>query len=199
MLGNEDWESTLPAFLPKALAMALRICGNLATAEDVVQEAIVKIVQTRGSFRGQAKLETWMLQIVLNASRDALRRQRRPREHPPADVDCDVAGEQDPTGDPLAGSAARPVRLSQPDLADPTLVDPAVEQRRRETREQVRQAVQQLPDRQREVVQLLIWHGLPAGEVAALLATTVQNVYANYHAAKQQLKRDLPPDLTLEF
>jgi RNA polymerase sigma factor (sigma-70 family) len=63
-----------------------------------------------------------------------------------------------------------------------------------ETRVQVRLAVERLPQRQREVVQLLIWQDLPTHEVAELLGMTPQNVYATFHAAKQQLRQRLPPD-----
>jgi RNA polymerase sigma-70 factor, ECF subfamily len=199
MLGSEDWEATLPAFLPKALAMALRLCGDLSLAEDVVQEAIVKIVEARASFRGQAKLETWMLQIVLNTTRDALRRQRRLGEFRPLGGMEDLAGKIPSSPRPAVSATQRTSRPDQPALVDPKLLDPAVARQQRETCEQIRLSVQQLPERQREVVQLLIWQGLPAHQVAELLSTTVQNVYANYHAAKQQLKRSLPPDLTLDF
>ncbi len=190
MPSEVDWEKTLHAFLPRALSMALRMCGSLPAAEDAVQDAIVKIIQHRGTFRGQAGLDTWMLQIVLNACRDWLRKNRRlvhfdegpSTEHAAENVNR-VAGTVN-FGD---------LELSQ--LACLRSTDPLVEDARRETREEIRLAVEQLPQRQREVVQLLVWQDLPAHEVAQLLSTSVQNVYANFHAAKQQLKRDTNRDL----
>lgn len=50
-------------------------------ALDVVQEAFALALRRRGSFRGEASLETWVWRIVLNAARDrqrSLRRQSAP-------------------------------------------------------------------------------------------------------------------------
>jgi RNA polymerase sigma factor (sigma-70 family) len=80
MPSDETWEATLNRVLPQALALAARVCGSVPAAEDAMQEGLVKIIQARESYRGQAQLSTWMLQIVLNASRDWLRKQRATSE-----------------------------------------------------------------------------------------------------------------------
>lgn len=46
-------------------------------ALDVVQEAFALALRRRGSFRGEASLETWVWRIVLNAARDRERSRRR--------------------------------------------------------------------------------------------------------------------------
>lgn len=46
-------------------------------ALDVVQEAFALALRRRGSFRGEASLETWVWRIVLNAARDRERSLRR--------------------------------------------------------------------------------------------------------------------------
>jgi RNA polymerase sigma-70 factor, ECF subfamily len=61
--------------------LAARLLGNLADAEDVVQDAYVKAYRALqdGSFDGRAQVRTWLYRIVVNTGLDALRsRKRRP-------------------------------------------------------------------------------------------------------------------------
>jgi RNA polymerase sigma-70 factor (ECF subfamily) len=157
------------------LSLAVRLCGNLPAAEDAVQDGLLRIIQARDSYRGESQPQTWMLRIVLNACRDW---QRKNLRH----LRWELDGEHELVGD--SGDWVDPR-----DLSPRTLLETA------ETRVQIRAAVEQLPQRQREVVQLLIWQDLPPAEVADLLSTTTQNVYATFHAAKQQLRLRLPPHL----
>jgi RNA polymerase sigma-70 factor (ECF subfamily) len=58
--------------------VALRLLGNIADAEDAVQEAFLSAFTHLDQFGGQAKMSTWLTAIVINAARMKLRR-RRPR------------------------------------------------------------------------------------------------------------------------
>lgn len=65
--------------------------GQLAEAEDVVQDAYVKAFDalSAGKFDGRSRVETWLYRIVTRQAIDALRaRKRRPK---PTDVGLDVA------------------------------------------------------------------------------------------------------------
>lgn len=72
--------------IPAALAFAQRLTGSSDEADDVVQEALTKVLQHWRRYRGEAQFSTWMLGIVLNVIRD--RRRRRP---PPKPLSTDVA------------------------------------------------------------------------------------------------------------
>ncbi len=56
--------------------LAARLLGNLADAEDVLQEAYANAFRalTEGRYDGRAKLETWLYRIVTNAAVDHLRK-----------------------------------------------------------------------------------------------------------------------------
>ncbi|MCC6528299.1 MAG: RNA polymerase sigma factor [Polyangiaceae bacterium] len=56
--------------------VAARVLGDLAEAEDAVQEAYVKAYQalTAGRYDGRAEIGTWLYRIVTNCCLDALRR-----------------------------------------------------------------------------------------------------------------------------
>ncbi len=66
--------------LPAALRFALRLTGDVHVAEDVVQEALCRVLRRWRSYRGEASFGTWMLQIVVNVDRD--RRRSRPAVSP---------------------------------------------------------------------------------------------------------------------
>jgi RNA polymerase sigma-70 factor (ECF subfamily) len=62
--------------LPAALRFALRLTGDQHVAEDVVQEALCRVLRRWRTYRGDASFRTWMLQIVVNVDRDRRRCQR---------------------------------------------------------------------------------------------------------------------------
>jgi RNA polymerase sigma-70 factor (ECF subfamily) len=65
----------------RLVRLSARMMGNVADAEDVVQEAYVKAYRalSEGRFDQRARVETWLYRIVTNGSIDAMRsRGRRP-------------------------------------------------------------------------------------------------------------------------
>ena len=58
------------AHLPAALRLARRLANNPDTAEEIVQEALCRVLSRWKSFRGEASFSTWMMQIVVNVARD---------------------------------------------------------------------------------------------------------------------------------
>lgn len=55
-------------------AVALRTTGDPEDAADAVQEALISAMRHAASFRGDAKVSTWLHRIVVNACLDRLRR-----------------------------------------------------------------------------------------------------------------------------
>ena len=63
----------------KLYGIALRILGSTSDAEEVVQEAFVKIWHSAGRFRaGRGSAQGWMAAIVRNQAIDALRARKAP-------------------------------------------------------------------------------------------------------------------------
>lgn len=60
--------------LPVAIRFAQRLTGRSDKAEEIVQEALTKVLHNWQRYRGEASFSTWMLGIVLNTYRDACRR-----------------------------------------------------------------------------------------------------------------------------
>jgi RNA polymerase sigma-70 factor (ECF subfamily) len=83
--------------VPAAVGFARRVLGNTADAEEVVQEAILRVWTNAPRWRPEAAFRTWFYRIVFNLS---LNRRRRPP----------LARLED-TGDPPAPGPGASVRL----------------------------------------------------------------------------------------
>jgi RNA polymerase sigma-70 factor, ECF subfamily len=96
-------------------AVALRTTGDAEDAADAVQEALISAMRNAASFRGDAKLSTWLHRIVVNACLDRLRRRAShpttslpDDDHAPA-ITRDVFADRDTAADVHAALATLPV------------------------------------------------------------------------------------------
>lgn len=65
------------AFAGKMFAITLRYTKNRADAEDVLQDAFIKIYANIDSYRGEAPLESWIRSVVVNTALKHLRKQKK--------------------------------------------------------------------------------------------------------------------------
>ena len=73
---------------PRALAVALRVLGDRAEAEDVTQEAMLRLWRFAPQWQpGQARVSTWLYRVTMNLCLDIRRRHRH------RDVGLDTAPE----------------------------------------------------------------------------------------------------------
>ncbi len=61
----------------KVRALALRLCGNSADADDLVQDVFVEVLRKWHTFRGESAAGTWLYAIAVRVFRGKLRRSRR--------------------------------------------------------------------------------------------------------------------------
>jgi RNA polymerase sigma-70 factor, ECF subfamily len=151
--------------LTDLMRLAVRLTGDLDTAEDVVQDALAAIARSWSGFRDAASFRTWATRIVVNAFRDRLRRDGRSVEQCAAPLDEEPADRRD----------REPHRAAE----------------QQELGEQIARLVSSLPARQREVLVLVVYEQMPVAEVAAMLEMTAANVHSTLYAARQRLARDL--------
>lgn len=57
--------------------LAMRVLGESAAAEDVVQDVFVRLIDALPRFRGEAPFGAWLKRMTVNATIDVLRRDRR--------------------------------------------------------------------------------------------------------------------------
>jgi RNA polymerase sigma-70 factor (ECF subfamily) len=79
-LSNREREmaAALSCYWPSFYRHAFRYLGNVADAEDAVQDALLSAYKHVRQFRGEARMSTWLTAIVINSARMQLR--RRPRQ-----------------------------------------------------------------------------------------------------------------------
>ena len=125
-----------------AYGLAFRVLRDDRLAEDAVQEAFLAVWRTAGAFRAErAKASTWILTLVHRRAVDLVRREERRRADPLDDAALDVS-----TGD------------SAEDVAWLGF-----------ERDRVRGALKQLPDTQREAIELAYYGGYSQSELAERL------------------------------
>lgn len=73
-------EQIFNTYRNQVFALAYRVTGNPADAEDVCQEVFLQVMRKIGSFEGRASFSTWLYRITMNRSRDHLRRRKRTPE-----------------------------------------------------------------------------------------------------------------------
>src|SRR4029078_10701787 len=56
--------------------LAYRLCGNYDDANDIAQEAFLRVFHSLGNFRGEANFSTWLYRIVTNVFLDERKKQR---------------------------------------------------------------------------------------------------------------------------
>jgi RNA polymerase sigma-70 factor, ECF subfamily len=61
------------AYERRVLTLVIRMLGNAAEAEDVAQEVFVQVFKAIGTFRGEAKLSTWIYRIAINLCKNRVK------------------------------------------------------------------------------------------------------------------------------
>lgn len=145
--------------LPRALSHATRVLGDGAEAEDVAQDAMMRLWRAAADWRqdGAAVPATWLYRVVANLCTDRLR--RRGRCAPLEDADLAV--------DPAPGAEARLVQADRLAALDAALA--------------------RLPDRQRQAVVLRHIEGLSNPEIAQVLDVGVEAVESLIARGKRAL------------
>jgi RNA polymerase sigma-70 factor (ECF subfamily) len=107
--GDDEAYGTLVArHQSAALRLAAGICGSTEEARDIVQDALVKGHRRLRSWRGDAPVRSWLLRIVANDARNAVRSRSRRRLRERRFEALRVGAGGDPVGEEVAaGDEAR--------------------------------------------------------------------------------------------
>lgn len=74
---REAFEELVRATHRRVYSLAFRLVGDRFDAEDVAQDAYLRMFRGLGAFREEARFETWMYRIVTNAAMNLLKRRGR--------------------------------------------------------------------------------------------------------------------------
>ena len=168
------------AYGDRAYRLAILLTGVAQDAEDVVQDALLTVVRTIETFRGDAAFASWLDRIVVNAAYQKIR--RRPERHTgrPLDAWPRVIAER-------ARGAERAVDWSA------VVDDPA---RQSELRMALTAAIEELSPEYRAVIVLRDLEGLSYVEIGGALNLSVAHVKSRIHRARLFLQKRLGDSLT---
>lgn len=153
----QRWEGAVFSFL-------LHMLGGREDAQDLTQEAFLRMVASAPRYQATGQFRSWLLRIAGNLARSRLRRRRVIRW-----LSFDAAPVDPPHDSPSA----------------------LQEIERRERREEVQRAIRRLPVRQREALVLKQYHGLKYDEIALAMGVTTPAVQMLLHRAMTALREDL--------
>ena len=71
-----DFDAVVRQYWPRVFRYALASLRDRDAAESLAQDCFLKAYQARAKFRGEASLQTWLMQIAVNLVRDSLRNRR---------------------------------------------------------------------------------------------------------------------------
>lgn len=163
-----------------AYSLAYKTLNDQQDAEEVIQDAFVKVYQALDGFRGEASLKTWILRIVLRLSLNRRRNRSRSAWHR-LGLHHKVAEEVLDTATEATSSASQ------------TPESLCISQ---ETRQFLLKLIDELPDTLREVLILNSLDELSYEEISHILHIPLGTVGSRIHAARKKLlqkleKRDL--------
>ena len=160
---------------------ARAILRDDAEAEDAVQEAYLRAYRSMGEFRGEAKVSTWLVRIVVN---EALAR-RRKEVRRAAIVPIRGGGAED-------HEIAAEVALREDE-------GPESGTQRSELRRLLEQKIDALPDAFRAVFVLRALEELSVEETAAALGIPEATVRTRFFRARSQLREALAQEIDVAF
>ena len=161
---------------------ARSILKDDAEAEDAVQEAYLSAYRAVGSFRGEAKLSTWLVRIVANEALARLRKRNRSAEIIRL------------VGDARPGDQSVEVNMNQ---AAPE--QPEHGALRAETRRLLERKIDDLPDAFRAVFVLRAIEEMTVEETAAVLEIPEATVRTRFFRAKGLLREALAREMDFAF
>ena len=161
---SEAFERLYRRHVGRVHALCLRMTGNVAQAEDCVQEAFVQAWKKLSTFQGASAFGTWLYRIAVNEVLGAQRRDRRRGMH------LQAVGDEERAEDLEYAQA----------LGEETgeVLD-------------VEQAVLALPEGARNVFVMVGLHGYSHEEAASELGVAVGTCKAQLHRARQLLAKRL--------
>ncbi|MEM6626711.1 MAG: sigma-70 family RNA polymerase sigma factor [Pseudomonadota bacterium] len=160
---REAFSEIFDFYAPRVKSYILRLGADDGLAEELAQEVMISVWRKAHLFdREQASVSTWIFRIARNRRIDALRRRRKPELDP-----------QEP--------------LLQP--ADVTPPEKAISAR--QTEDQVRAALAELPQEQVALLQAAFYEGLSHRDIAERSGLPLGTVKSRIRLAFQKLKTKL--------
>jgi RNA polymerase sigma-70 factor (ECF subfamily) len=167
------FDTLVSRYQRRAVGLAYRLLSHREDAMEVVQDALLKAYDKLDSLSRPERFGPWLLRIVSNL---ALNRRRYRALRVTSSLDAPVHGDED------RGEFATP---------DTHGATPAQIASAGELQDQIAEALETLPETQRQALVLFSMHKMPQKEVAKLLDLSVEAVKWHVFTARKKLKERL--------
>lgn len=175
MADQEDFAAEAMQYAPQLYSAALRMTRNQADAEDLVQEAYLRGFRSFHTFTEGTNLRAWLFRILTNTYINTYRaKQRRPTETDLADVEDLYLYRR--IGAFEAAAAGQSAEDQFFDLF---------------TDDEVKRALEDLPDHFRLPVLLADVEGFAYKEIAEMLDIPIGTVMSRLHRGRKAMQREL--------
>jgi RNA polymerase sigma-70 factor (ECF subfamily) len=172
MADQADFERDALPLAPQLYGAAVRMTRNPANAEDLVQETFLKAYRAYGTFEEGTNLKAWLYRILTNTFINNYRRDtRRPQE-------TDLGELEDLY---LFRRLARETSATSSTSAEDQLLEGLVE-------EDIKEAIESLPENFRMVVLLADLEGFSYKEIADILDIPIGTVMSRLHRGRKALQ-----------
>jgi RNA polymerase sigma-70 factor, ECF subfamily len=165
--GDADaFEVILERHADAAFSLAYRMCGRRSVAEDVAQESFLALWRSAARYdRARGSVRTWTLGIVHNRAIDALRRSSVHDRRRASDEGIEE-------------------QLEAPERTDIQAMSNAAS-------DEIRIALDELPNEQRHVIELAYFGGFTHTEIASMLDTPIGTVKGRMRLGLEKLRGHL--------
>jgi len=170
--GNHSgFELIVKEHTSKVVGLAWRLLGSQDEAEDIAQEAFLRLFKALPDFRGESRISTWLYRTTTRLAIDHLRRERLKRK-------LFFFRQDNDSPDPV-------------DQASDWRANPGEELISNEAMQSLRHSLSKLSARQQVIFTLRHYEGLSLNEIAGHLGIETGTVKAHLHRAVTQLRADL--------
>ena len=165
--GGEEsaFETLVRKYMKDAYVFCLHLTRDAQEAEELSQKGFVSAYRALRRFRGESTFKSWLYRIFINLHRDDRRRVRR------SEARLQVVREA--------------VERRQAENAEASTLNAS------ELADVVKEKVELLPARQREVLVLHLYQELSYGEIGAALGCTYDDVKMNLSLARKRLRQEM--------
>ena len=175
MADRATFQAQAMEFMPQLYSAARRMTRNNADAEDLVQETYLKAYRSFNTFEEGSNLRAWLYRIMTNTFINSYRaRQRRPQETDLADVEDLYMYRRLPLIETAVASRS----------AEDQLVDLIAD-------DEVKQALEDLPENFRIPVLLADVEGFSYREIADMLDIPIGTVMSRLHRGRKAMQKAL--------
>ena len=165
LAGNQsDFSILIHKYETNVFRTAIGFLHNKEDAEEITQDVFVKVYQSLSSYNGKAAFSTWLYRITVNSSLNYLRKKKRKG---------------------FWVSLSELVQLPSKDKQPETIITERSEQTI------IQQAMDSLPDKQRQAFVLSKYEELPQRQVAEIMQISEGAVEQLIQRAKNNLKNKL--------